>query len=201
MGLLARQGHCLSATTPKRVGGRRQVRHGPAAQPETRLGLHSVVDSGAPPWCCPKPAGFWRPGCASWRTAQIVPASGLLPSAFLGLVRLPGIPPGRPPWRGGILRLNHSRWKMRGPGTLLAASPARGISTKNKHLLAIYSIPTRGFTAVVSVFRGTPPAKPFDCKIRLDSCGALRRDRRARPAGGEPRLPSAGSMLVPGDIF
>ena len=43
--------------------------------------------------------------------------------------------------------------------------PARAISTKNKHLLAIYSIPARGFTAAVSVFRGTPPAKPFNCKI------------------------------------
>jgi hypothetical protein len=43
--------------------------------------------------------------------------------------------------------------------------PARAISTKNKHLLAIYSIPARGFTAAVSVFRGTPPAKPFNCKF------------------------------------
>ncbi len=39
--------------------------------------------------------------------------------------------------------------------------PAQAISTKNKHLLAIYSIPTRGFTAVVSVFGGTPPPKPL----------------------------------------
>ena len=40
---------------------------------------------------------------------------------------------------------------------------------KNKHLLVIYSIPTRGFTAAVSVFRGTPPAKPlkYNCKIRF----------------------------------
>ena len=43
--------------------------------------------------------------------------------------------------------------------------PAHAISTKNKHLLAIYAIPTRGFTAAVSVFKGTPPAKPFDCKF------------------------------------
>jgi hypothetical protein len=45
--------------------------------------------------------------------------------------------------------------------------PARAISTKNKHLLVIYSIPTRGFTAAVSVFRGTPPSKPSKCKIRF----------------------------------
>ena len=30
--------------------------------------------------------------------------------------------------------------------------PARAISTKNKHLLVISSIPARGFTAAVSVF-------------------------------------------------
>ena len=45
------------------------------------------------------------------------------------------------------------------------ALPAHAISIKNKHLLVIYSIPARGFTAAVSVFRGTPPPKPFDCKI------------------------------------
>src|SRR6266704_4726155 len=53
--------------------------------------------------------------------------------------------------------------KLKGPGAFML--PARAISTKNKHLLAIYSIPARGFTAAVSVFRGTPPAKPFNCKI------------------------------------
>jgi hypothetical protein len=51
--------------------------------------------------------------------------------------------------------------------------PARAISTKNKHLLVIYSIPTRGFTAAVSVFMGTPPPKPLDCKIWLDTSCAL----------------------------
>ena len=53
---------------------------------------------------------------------------------------------------------------MRGPGKFgrRALFP-----TKNKHLLAIYSIPTRGFTAVVSVFRGTPPTKPLTCKFKI----------------------------------
>jgi hypothetical protein len=45
--------------------------------------------------------------------------------------------------------------------------PGPAISTKNKHLLAIYSIPTRGFTAAVSVFRGTPPTKPLICKFKI----------------------------------
>ena len=62
------------------------------------------------------------------------------------------------------------------------------ISTKNKHLLVIYSIPTRGFTAVLSVFWGTPPAKPLECKFRLNASGALDCDRGADPIGGEPRL-------------
>ncbi len=89
--------------------------------------------------------------------------------------------------------------------------PARAISTKNKHLLVIYSIPTRGFTAVVSVFpfdrlrvhperraergvegfRGTPPPKPFRCKSRPDTFGVLVSDRGADPIGGEPRLSHA----------
>ena len=79
------------------------------------------------------------------------------------VVRLPGIAPGLPPWREGILLLNHNRESERAGS--VCTLPARAISTKNKHLLAIYAIPTRGFTAAVSVFKGTPPAKPFDCKI------------------------------------
>jgi hypothetical protein len=62
---------------------------------------------------------------------------------------------GRPqgPWRGDILLLNHNR-EIKRAGRVIAR-PARAISIKNKHLLAIYSTPTRGFTAAVSVFRGT----------------------------------------------
>jgi hypothetical protein len=61
--------------------------------------------------------------------------------------------------------------------------PARAISIKNKHLLVIYSIPTRGFTAAVSVFRGTPPPKPLNCKSVLNHRGALISDRWAHPTG------------------
>jgi hypothetical protein len=61
--------------------------------------------------------------------------------------------------------------------------PAHAISTKNKHLLVIYSIPTRGFTAAVSVFRGTPPPKPFNCKVWFSSPGACFGERRAHPTG------------------
>ena len=42
--------------------------------------------------------------------------------------------------------------KLKRPGTFVF--PADAISIKNKHLLVIYSIPARGFTAAVSVFLG-----------------------------------------------
>ena len=51
--------------------------------------------------------------------------------------------------------------------------PVRGISMKNDHLWSIDAIATRGFTAVVSVFGGTPPAKPLFCKIGLNRFGAV----------------------------
>jgi hypothetical protein len=60
---------------------------------------------------------------------------------------------------------------LKGPGAF--ALPAHAISIKNKHLLAIYSIPARGFTAAVSVFRGTPPPKPLICKSVSNHLGAL----------------------------
>jgi len=87
------------------------------------------------------------------------------------LVRLPGIAPGPSTWQEDILLLNDSR-EIERAGSALAL-PAHAISTKNKHLLVIYSIPTRGFTADVSVFRGTPPPKPLECKFWLDTIGAL----------------------------
>jgi hypothetical protein len=69
--------------------------------------------------------------------------------------------------------------------------PAHAISTKNKHLLVIYSIPARGFTAAVSVFRGTPPPKPLECKSISNHLGALISDVWADPTGGQPRLSCA----------
>src|SRR2546423_3075068 len=63
------------------------------------------------------------------------------------------------------------------------------------------AIPTHGFTVVLSVFRGTPPAKPLDWKIRLNSAGALCGDQWIEPTGGEPRLSRAFLCFVPGDII
>lgn len=128
---------------------------------------------GTPPRCCPEHAEFWRLCCASWR------------SAYGKLVRLPGIAPGHPPWRGGILAVKSQPRKLKGPEASLL--PAHAISTKNKHLLVIYSIPARGFTAAVSVFRGTPPPKPLNCKSVSNPLGARLRSRWADPTGGTPR--------------
>jgi hypothetical protein len=79
---------------------------------------------------------------------------------------------------------------------------AHAISTKNKHLLAIYSIPTRGFTAAVSVFRGTPPAKPLKCKfkIRLTRPGDIIFRLWADPTGEASLLVPAKFNLSPEDI-
>ena len=79
--------------------------------------------------------------------------------------------------------------------------PARAISIKNKHLLVIYSIPTRGFTAVVSVFIGTPPAKPLKCKVCSNHLGALMSDPWADPTGEEFCILCAVFGFVRSDII
>ena len=113
-------------------------------------------------------------------------------------MRLPGIAPGSSTWQEDILLLNHSR-EIKRAGSF--ALPARAISTKNKHLLVIYSIPTRGFTAAVSVFRGTPPAKPLECKFWLSTMGAPCCDLWAYPTGGESRLSRVHFSFVSVDII
>lgn len=79
--------------------------------------------------------------------------------------------------------------------------PAHAISTKNKHLLVIYAIPARGFTAAVSVFMGTPPPKPLDCKSVSNHRGALLSDLWADPIGEESVLLGAIFCLVRSDII
>jgi hypothetical protein len=68
--------------------------------------------------------------------------------------------------------------------------------------LAIYSIPTRGFTAAVSVFRGTPPVKPLICKskIRLFRLGDAGFWSWADPTGEASLLVLAKFKLSPEDI-
>lgn len=132
---------------------------------------------GRPPRCCPEPTEFWRLCCASWRAAS---ENRCDPSA-----RHNG---GRP--QGS---------KLKGPEAI--ALPAHAISIKNKHLLVIYLIPARGFTAAVSVFRGTPPPKPLKCKSVSNHLGALISDPWADPTGEECCILSAISSFVLSDII
>src|SRR5437899_3989597 len=113
------------------------------------------------------------------------------------LVRLPGVAPGLPPWRGDILLLNHSRRKVKGPEASLRLRPMPFQQRTNTS--CYLAIPTHGFTVVLSVFRGTPPEKPLDCKIQFKSSGAHR--PALIRAGGEPRLSRAALCFLAGDIF
>ena len=81
--------------------------------------------------------------------------------------------------------------------------PAHAISTKNKHLLLSCQIPTRGFTAAVSVFRGTPSTKPliFKFKIRLALLGDAVFCSWADPTGEASLLVLAKCNLSPEDII
>jgi hypothetical protein len=84
--------------------------------------------------------------------------------------------------------------------TLHLIVPAHAISTKNKHLLVIYSIPARGFTAAVSVFGGTPPPKPLICKLCFAASGASLSRSWAHHVGDQPTLVLAKFNLSPKDI-
>ena len=63
------------------------------------------------------------------------------------------------------------------------------------------AIPTHGFTVVLSVFRGTPPAKPLKCKSVSNRLGARFRQRWTESTGGKPPLSCASIRLVLSDII
>ena len=67
--------------------------------------------------------------------------------------------------------------------------------------MVVYSTPTRGFTAAVSVFMGTPPAKPLICKSVLNHLGALMSDLWADPTGEEFCILCAILSFVLSDII
>ena len=141
---------------------------------------------GTPPWCCPRRTEFWRLCCASWRSAY-------------GIGAVAGNRA-----RTSSLAARHSAVKsqprkLKGPEASLLL--AHAISTKNKHLLATYSVPARGFTAAVSVFRGTPPPKPLICKSVLNHFGARFRPRWADPTGEELLLLCAILSFAVADII
>jgi hypothetical protein len=67
--------------------------------------------------------------------------------------------------------------------------------------LVVYSTPTRGFTAAVSVFMGTPPAKPLICKSVSNPLGALVSDLWVDPTSEEFCILCAIFNLLLSDII
>ena len=63
-----------------------------------------------------------RPGAAPGKLSFGDSAAQAGARLVLELVRLPGIAPGLPPWRGGILLLNHSR-EIKRAGSVPAPGP------------------------------------------------------------------------------
>ena len=51
----------------------------------------------------------------------------------------------------------------------------------------LLEIPTHGFTVVLSVFRGTPPPKPLNCKSVSNRLGAQFRPAWIHHTGGTPK--------------
>ena len=63
------------------------------------------------------------------------------------------------------------------------------------------AIPTHGFTVVLSVFWGTPPAKPLNCKSVSNRLGARIRSVWTHHTGGTPRHSCASIRLALSDII
>src|SRR5258708_28903139 len=71
---------------------------------------------------------------------------------------------------------------------------------QRKNTSCYLAIPTHGFTVVLSVFRGTPPPKPLECKSVSNRLGARFRWRWTNPTAGKPRPSHAGIRFVLSDI-
>jgi hypothetical protein len=64
----------------------------------------------------------------------------------------------------------------------------------------LIEIPTHGFTVVLSVFRGTPPTKPLNCKSVSNRLGARFRPAWAHHTGGTSFRSCASIRLALSDI-
>ena len=65
----------------------------------------------------------------------------------------------------------------------------------------LIEIPTHGFTVVLSVFRGTPPAKPLNCKSVSNRLGARFRPAWTHHTGGTLFRSCASIRLALSDII
>ena len=95
---------------------------------------------------------------------------------------------------GALVTLNGE-----GPGDV--SHQARAITTKNKYRYGWSLRSHRSFAVDVSVFRGTPPPKPFKCKIRDRLAGGANGRSWAHHTGGKPKLAFAKISFAPADII
>ena len=114
-------------------------------------------------------------------------------------MRLPGVAPGHPPWRGDILAVKSQPRKLKGPRTSLHPRPMPFQQRTNT--ACQLALPTHGFTVVLSVFRGTPPAKPLNCKSVSNRLGARIRSAWAHHTGGTSFRSCASIRLALSDII
>jgi hypothetical protein len=91
--------------------------------------------------------------------------------------------------------------KLKGPGALTHSRPVPFQQRTNTS--CYLAIPTRGFTAAVSVFGGTPPVKPLNCNCKIRFvllCAAIFRSW-AHHAGDDSMLVLVKFMLSLEDII
>ena len=104
--------------------------------------------------------------------------------------------------RGGeaFWLLNHSRKESK-KGRERFVSHSRPAPFQQRTNTSCYlAIPTHGFTVVLSVFGGTPPAKPLNFKIRFALSGEAMDRSWAHRLGDQPMLVLAKINLSPEDI-
>jgi hypothetical protein len=99
--------------------------------------------------------------------------------------------------------------KIEGPGAFMLPAraiypdaPRRFVSgfQQRTNTSCYLAIPTHGFTVALSVFGGTPPAKPLNCKIRFALSGDALIRSWAYHVGDQPMLVLAKFSLSPEDI-
>jgi hypothetical protein len=92
----------------------------------------------------------------------------------------------------------HSQRKIKGPRMSLHHRPMPFQQRTNTS--CYLAIPTHGFTVVLSVFGGTPPAKPLNCKSVSNRLGARIRSAWAHHTGGTSFRSCASIRLALSDI-
>ena len=118
-------------------------------------------------------------------------------------MRLPGVAPGGWPSARTALARRHSPFKSQ-PRKLEGRElfHSRPMPFQQRTNTSCYlAIPTHGFTVVLSVFWGTPPAKPLKCKSVSNRLGARIRSVWTHHTGGTPRHSCASIRLALSDII